>query len=108
MTLVALARAAMVLPREMTPKALGSSAGESAHPLVQNGGDYHVAIAVFLQVFFGQLFQGLNGRHVLNEVAALPVTHGDVLNALLSRQKGLNDGHGVRDAGRHQGARQGP
>ena len=62
MTLVALARAAMVLPREITPKGLGLVGGEAAHPLVQNGGDHHVVVAVFLQVLLRELLQRAEWR----------------------------------------------
>ena len=48
-----------------------------------------------------------DGRHVLDQVAALAVAHGDVLHALLRRQQGLDDGRGVGDAGGHQGAGEG-
>ena len=86
---------------------LGLIGGEAAHPLVQNGGDHHVIIAVLLQVLLRELLQRLNGGYVLNEVAALSVAHGDVLDALFGGQKGLDDGHGVGDAGGHQGAGEG-
>ena len=99
MTLVALARAAMVLPRGDNAESLGLIGGEAAHPLVQNGGDHHVIVAVLLQVLLRELLQRLNGGYVLNEVAALAVAHGDVLDALFGGQKGLDDGHGVGDAG---------
>ena len=86
---------------------LGLVGGEAAHPLVQNGGDLHVGVAVLLQVLVGQLLQGADGSDILNQVAALAVAHGDVLDALLSGQQCLDDGSGVGDAGGNQGAGQG-
>ena len=46
--------------------------------------------------------------HVLNQVATLAVSHGDVLHALCSGEECLEDGHRVRDTRRDQGARQRP
>ena len=83
---------------------LGLVRREAAHPLVQHGGDHHVAVTVLGQVFLGQLLQGADGGHVLHQVAALAVAHGDVLHALLGGQQRLDDGGGVGDAGGNQRA----
>ena len=86
---------------------LGLVGGEAAHPLVQYRGDHHVGIAVLVQVLVRQLLEGADSGHVLDQVAALAIAHGDVLHALLRRQQCLNDGSGMGNAGGHQSAGQG-
>ena len=86
---------------------LGLVRGEAAHPLVQHRGDHHVVIAVLVQVLFRQLFQSLDGGHVLAQVAALAIANANVFDTLLRGQQRLDDGDGVGDAGGHQGAGQG-
>ena len=86
---------------------LGLVGGEAAHPLMEHGGHMHIAVAALFHIFVGKLLQRADGRHILRQVAALAIAHGDVLDALLCRQQRFDDGHGVGDAGRHQRAGQG-
>ena len=76
-------------------ESLGFVGGEAAHPLVQNGGDLNIIVAILLQVLVGQLFQGTDSSDVLNQVAALAVADSDVLNTLLGSQQSLDDSDSV-------------
>ena len=83
---------------------LGLVRRETAHPLMQHGGHFYIVIAVFMQVFIGQLLQRLDGCDILHKVAALAIAYGDVLHALLGGEQRLNHSCGVGDARRHEGA----
>ena len=73
---------------------------------MEHGGHGDVAVAALGEIFVGQLLEGADGGDVLNEVAALAVADGDVLDALLGGEQRLDDGDGVGDAGRDEGAGQ--
>ena len=79
---------------------------ETAHPLMEDGGDDHVLVAVLLEVFVRELLEHADRRDVLHEVAALTVADGDVLHALLGGEQRLDDRDRVRDAGGHERAGQ--
>ena len=70
---------------------------EAAHPLVQNGSNFYVSVAVLVQIFFRQGCQGTDSRYVLDQVTALAVTYSYVLYALFSSQQRFDDGYGVGD-----------
>ena len=86
---------------------LGLVRREAAHPLVKHRGDDHIVIAEPVQVLLGKLLEGTDCRHVLNQVPALTVAHGDVLYALLRRKQSLDYGDGMAYAGRNESSGKG-
>ena len=49
---------------------------------MEDCGNYNVLVTVILEILVGEFFKNADSRNILNEVAALAVTDGDVLYAL--------------------------
>ena len=83
---------------------LGLVLGEAAHPLMENGGYDDVVIAVPVHILVGKLLERTDSGNILDEIAALAVTDGDITNALLRSEERFDNGDRMGDAGGNKGS----
>ena len=69
---------------------------------MKHRGDDHIVIAEPVQVLLGKLLEGTDCRHVLNQVPALAVAHGDVFYSLFRSKQSFDYCYGMAYAGRNE------
>ena len=69
---------------------------------MEDGRNTYIIVAVLLEIAVGQLFERTDSCDILDDITALPVADGDILDTLLSCEESLDDGHRIGDTGRNE------
>ena len=69
---------------------------------MEDGRDTYIIVAVLLEIAIGQLTERANSCDILDDITALTIADGDILDPLLSSEERLDDGHSVGDTGRNE------
>src|SRR3546814_6036153 len=69
--------------------------GETAHPLMEDGGELVMTVSGVAKIMMGELSQGAKSCDVLDDIAALALAQGDASHALLEGKEALGNGNHV-------------
>ena len=69
---------------------------------MEDGRDTYIVVAVLLEIAIGQLTERANSCNILDDITALTIAHGYILDTLLSGEECLDDSHSTGDTGRNK------